>query len=73
MKRILYILCMTLVFAGCDTSDLRPPTSDLYQRYASRQNLTVAQVTGFHLNDTVKTDVVILVADDSVPTTRSSA
>ena len=65
MKRILYILCMTLVFAGCDTSDLRPLTSDLYQRYASRQNLTVAQVSGFQLCDTVKTDVVLLVADDS--------
>jgi len=37
----------------------------LYQKYAVRSDLTVAQVTGFHLNDTVKTDVVILVADDT--------
>ena len=37
----------------------------LYQQYAERQDLTVAQVSGFHLNDTVKVDVVILVADDT--------
>lgn len=38
----------------------------LYRQYAARQDLTVAQVKGFQLCDTVKTDVVILVADDSV-------
>ena len=37
----------------------------LYQQYAVRQDLTVAQVSGFSLCDTVKVDVVILVADDS--------
>lgn len=37
----------------------------LYQRYASWSDLTVARVKGFRLNDTVKVDVVILVADDS--------
>ena len=37
----------------------------LYQRYAPRQDLTVAQVKGFQIGDTVKTDVVLLVADDS--------
>ena len=36
-----------------------------YSLYASRTDLTVAQVTGFHLNDSVKVDVVILVADDT--------
>lgn len=41
-------------------------TVPLYQRYAARTDLTVAQVKGFHLCDTVKVDVVILVADDSV-------
>ena len=56
---------MTLVLTGCDTSDLRPPTSDLYRQYAARTDLTVAQVTGFLLNDSVKVDVVILVADDT--------
>ena len=37
----------------------------LYRQYAGREDLTVAQVGGFQLCDTVKTDVVILVADDS--------
>ena len=37
----------------------------LYSQYAVRQDLTVAQVKGFQLNDTAKVDVVILVADDS--------
>jgi hypothetical protein len=36
-----------------------------YQRYAPRTDLTVAQVKGFRLDDSVKVDVVILVADDS--------
>ena len=65
MKRFIYILLVTLVLTGCDTSYLLPPTSYLYERYASREDLTVAQVKGFHLNDTVKVDVVLLVADDS--------
>ena len=37
----------------------------LYGRYAPREDLTVAQVEGFRLNDTVKVDVLILVADDA--------
>ena len=65
MKRLLLILLMVTVFAGCDTSDLRPPTSDLYERFAPRTDLTVAQVKGFQIGDTLKTDVVLLVADDS--------
>ena len=42
----------------------------LYQKYAERQDLTVAQVSGFYLNDTVKVDVVILVADDTATWNR---
>lgn len=61
MKRLLYILPLLLFFA-CLREESELP---LYQQYASRQDLTVAQVKGFQLNDTVKTDVVILVADDS--------
>ena len=38
--------------------------NSLYERYASRQNLTVAQVSGFRLSDSVRVDVVLLVADD---------
>ena len=62
MRRFLYILLPLLLF-GCSRGEVETP---LYRQYAVRQDLTVAQVKGFQLNDTVKTDVVILVADDSV-------
>ena len=62
MKRLLYILPLLLFFA-CQREDAELP---LYQHYSVRADLTVAQVKGFRLSDTVKTDVVILVADDSV-------
>ena len=61
MKKLLLIL-LPLLFLACSREIEEAP---LYQKYAERQDLTVAQVSGFHLNDTVKTDVVILVADDS--------
>ena len=61
MKRLLYILLMILL-ASCSREEVETP---LYQQYAVRKNLTVAQVTGFQLCDTVKVDVVILVADDT--------
>ena len=61
MKRLLYILLMILL-ASCSREEVETP---LYQQYAARKDLTVAQVTGFQLCDTVKVDVVILVADDS--------
>ena len=38
--------------------------SRLYQHYAGRQHLTVAQVSGFRLADSVRVDVVLVVADD---------
>lgn len=61
MKRLLYILLMILL-ASCSREEVETP---LYQQYAARKDLTVAQVTGFQLCDTVKVDVVILVADDT--------
>ena len=65
MKRLLYIIMVLplLVLAGCSREAEEMP---LYRQYASRADLTVAQVAGFQLNDSVKVDVVILVADDSV-------
>ncbi len=51
-----------MLLVGCNREETTDP---LYQQYAARKNLTVAQVFGFQLCDTVKTDVVILVADDS--------
>ena len=38
---------------------------DLYKHYASRTDIAVAQVSGFKLNDSVRVDVVLLVADNS--------
>lgn len=61
MKRLLYIL-LTLLLASCSREEVEMP---LYQQYAERQDLTVAQISGFQLNDSVKVDVVILVADDT--------
>ena len=61
MKRLLYIL-LTLLLASCSREEVETP---LYQQYAARKNLTVAQVSGFQLCNTVKVDVVILVADDT--------
>ena len=61
MKRLLFILLLPLAFLSCSREVEEVP---LYRQYAARQDLTVAQVKGFQLCDTVKTDVVILVADD---------
>lgn len=64
MKRKLLILLLPLIaLAACSH---KPEAVPLYSKYAARQDLTVAQVNGFQLRDTVKTDVVIIVADDTV-------
>lgn len=62
MKRLLHILLLLTMLAACSRE---VETAPLYRQYASRPDLTVAQVTGFQLGDTVRVDVVILVADDS--------
>lgn len=62
MKRLLHILLLLTMLAACSRE---VETAPLYRQYASRSDLTVAQVTGFQLGDTVRVDVVILVADDS--------
>ena len=66
MKRLLIgllgLLGLLTGIAGCTPEMEKVP---LYHQYEARKDLTVAQVTGFQLCDTVKTAVVILVADDS--------
>lgn len=62
MKRLLHILLLLTMLAACSRE---VETAPLYRQYASRPDLTVAQVTGFQLGNTVRVDVVILVADDS--------
>lgn len=61
MKKLLLIL-LPLMLLACSREVEETP---LYHKYAERHNLAVAQVNGFRLCDTVTTDVVILVADDS--------
>lgn len=63
MKHLLTILLLVImVLCSCSREVEEMP---LYRQYAARQDLTVAQVKGFQLCEGVKTDVVILVADDS--------
>ena len=63
MKRLLYILPLLVVIA---CSHEQAEETSLYRQYASHADITVAQINGFHLNDSVKVDVVILKADDSM-------
>lgn len=57
MKKILTILLLLLPMVVS-------AQSRLYERYASRQELSVAQVSGFRLTDSVRINVVLVVADD---------
>ena len=57
MKRLIILLMLLLPIVAM-------AQSGLYKSYASRQNLTVAQVSGFKLNESERVDVVIIVADD---------
>ena len=62
MKRSLIYIMLMLFLAGCTAEVDETP---LYSRYSARQDIAVAQVSGFQLNDSVKVDAVILVADDT--------
>lgn len=53
-----------VLLAGCSRRTELPPEGALYQHYAARQDLKVAQLNGFKLCDTVRVDVVMLQADD---------
>lgn len=58
MKRLFIILILLLPIVAM-------AQNDLYKRYASRQGLTVAQVSGFKLNENERVDVVLIVANDA--------
>ena len=65
MKRILFLLLLLLPLAASaqnQAASLREST--LYRHHAARQDVAVAQVSGFRLNDSVRVDVVLVVADD---------
>ena len=65
MKRLIFITLALMLLATACTKEPATDGDRLYEHYASRTDLTVAQVRGFQLADSVKVDVVILVADDS--------
>ena len=62
MKKVLYILLPLALLMGCARQE-RQPECALYRHYAVQQELKVAQVNGFKLNDTVRVDVVMLQAE----------
>lgn len=67
MKKTMYILLLLLPLAlllSCSHEQSELTEDALYQRYAARQELKVAQVSGMKLCDTVRVDVVLLQADD---------
>lgn len=57
MKKIVTLLLLMLPL-------MVAAQSRLYEHYASRQGLKVAQVSGFRLTDSVRVDVVLVVAED---------
>lgn len=63
-RRILLMLLPMLLAVGCGREGDELPQSRLYKHYASQDGLTVAQVDGFLLCDTVAVDVVMLQADN---------
>ncbi len=61
MKKLLFILMVPLMLlASCSPE---PNEGVLYHRYADRKGLTVAEIDGFPLCDSVRIDVVILQAE----------
>lgn len=65
MKRLTLICLLLLPLAAWSQGSL-------YQRYASQDGLTVAQVSGFRLTDSVRVDVVLVVADNQTAWDRLS-
>lgn len=62
---LLALAASLLALQGCAVDSRNDMQSELYKRYASRDGLTVSQVRGMRINDSVKIDVLILVADDA--------
>lgn len=65
MKKMIWIMLLPLVMlTGCSQEKKEMNVCTLYQHYAERENLSVAQVSGFELNDSVCVDVVLMQADN---------
>lgn len=63
MKRVLLIILPLLLLYGCSQPQ-KPQQDALYQHYATREGLKVAQISGFKLCDTISVDVVMLQAEN---------
>lgn len=59
-KYTLYLIVPLMLMAACTSG---PAEGSLYHRYADRKGLSVAEVDGFQLCDTVRVDVVMLQTD----------
>lgn len=57
MKKILFIITFLIPLSLC-------AQSALYRQYADRPYISVAEISGFRLNDSIKVDVVLLTADN---------
>lgn len=65
MKKMIWIMLLPLIMlTSCSQEKKEMNVSELYQHYAERENLSVAQVSGFELNDSVCVDVVLMQADN---------
>lgn len=64
MRNIIYTMVLLALLTGCTHRTATPPEDSLYRCYAEREDLKVAQLNGFKLNDTVRVDVIMLQADD---------
>ncbi len=56
------MLVPLMLLVACSSE---PAEGSLYHRYADRKGLTVAEVDGFGLNDSVRVDVVMLQAESA--------
>ena len=62
-KTYIIALCLLLFCAACSREAVEPAKNALYKQYAPRPELSVAQVCGFSLCDSVRVDVVLLRAE----------
>ena len=63
-RLLLYLLLPLTLVVGCCNRAEEKPEGKLYTRYASRTDITVAEVCDFRLCDSVTIDVVLLQADN---------
>lgn len=64
MKHLKHIatVCLLIVTAACSRPN---PHRAIYERYAEADNLTVAFVGGYRVNDSLRVDVTFLQAEDT--------